>query len=269
MNTRHLLIALPFLLLAVPVLAAGSHLGGHNDEAIGKPGVASKVTRSITLEMTDAMRFSVPKVMVKQGETIRFVVKNAGKLKHEMVLGTEKELSEHDAAMMKNPEMVHADANMVSVAPGSSGDIIWQFTQAGKVNFACLQPGHYAAGMKGLVTVAAGPVTVNGTAHLQHQVQSPAVIALGGTAEANDRALPVPPASGDMTDAEVRKVDLATQRITLKHGEIKNLDMPGMTMVFQVKAPALLYQVKAGDKIRFQAEKINGVIVLTRLQAAP
>ena len=74
--------------------------------------------------------------------------------------------------------------------------------------------------------------------------------------------------SSDMTDAEVRKVDMDTKKITLKHGDIKNLDMPGMTMVFQVKDPAMLDRVKAGDKVRFKAEKLNGAIVVTDIQTA-
>jgi len=56
--------------------------------------------------------------------------------------------------MKKNPEMEHADENMVTVAPGKTGEIVWQFTKAGKIDFACLQPGHYDAGMKGAVNVA-------------------------------------------------------------------------------------------------------------------
>ena len=74
--------------------------------------------------------------------------------------------------------------------------------------------------------------------------------------------------AGDMTEAEVRKVDMDNKKITLKHGEIKNLDMPGMTMVFQVKDPAMLDKVKAGDKVRFKAEKSNGALVVTDLQPA-
>jgi Cu(I)/Ag(I) efflux system protein CusF len=70
-------------------------------------------------------------------------------------------------------------------------------------------------------------------------------------------------------DGEVRKVDLATQKITLRHGEIKNLDMPPMSMVFQVKNPALLEGVKAGDKVKFTAEQIGGALVVTDLQPAP
>lgn len=70
----------------------------------------------------------------------------------------------------------------------------------------------------------------------------------------------------DMTDAEVRKVDLDTQKITLKHGEIKNLGMPPMTMVFRVKDPAMLNAVKAGDKVKFSADRVNGVFTVLTLE---
>ena len=75
-------------------------------------------------------------------------------------------------------------------------------------------------------------------------------------------------ASGDMAEGEIRKIDLDAKKITIKHGEIKNLDMPGMTMVFQVRDPALLEKVKAGDKVRFKAEKAGGAIVVTDIQSA-
>ena len=75
-----------------------------------------------------------------------------------------------------------------------------------------------------------------------------------------------PAAAADMTEGEIRKVDKDTKKITIKHGEIKNLDMPGMTMLFQVKDPAMLDMVKAGDKVMFKAEKANGAIVLTEIQ---
>ena len=72
--------------------------------------------------------------------------------------------------------------------------------------------------------------------------------------------------AADMTDGEIRKVDKDTKKITIKHGDIKNLDMPGMTMLFQVKDPAMLEKVKVGDKVRFMAEKVGGAIVVTDLQ---
>lgn len=161
MKLRTMSIAIPSILMALTSLnaiAAGTHAGGHghDDEAIGKPGIASKVTRTVKVDMLDTMRFTPSSFAVKQGETIRFVVKNSGQLPHEMVLGKEKDLKEHYEVMKKNPEMEHDDPNSVSVKPGKTGEMIWQFTKAGKVDFACLHPGHYDAGMKGQVRVAGG-----------------------------------------------------------------------------------------------------------------
>lgn len=76
------------------------------------------------------------------------------------------------------------------------------------------------------------------------------------------------PAATEMSDGEVRKIDKDNQKITLKHGNIKNLDMPGMTMVFKVKDLAMLDKVKAGDKVKFKAEKADGAIVVTALEVA-
>jgi len=136
-----------------------SHVPGHSHadaSAIGMPGDKAKVTRIVNVDMADTMRFHPASIAAKQGETIRFVVKNSGKLKHEFVLGTDKALKEHYELMKKFPEMEHSDPNQVTVAPGMTGEVIWQFTKAGKIDFACLQPGHYDAGMKGVVNVAAG-----------------------------------------------------------------------------------------------------------------
>ena len=75
------------------------------------------------------------------------------------------------------------------------------------------------------------------------------------------------PASA-MSDGEVRRVDKDAKKITLRHGPLQNLDMPAMTMVFQVKDPAMLDQVKLGDKVKFQAEKLGGVFVVTKIEPA-
>nr|WP_297647785.1 copper-binding protein [Hydrogenophaga sp.] len=72
--------------------------------------------------------------------------------------------------------------------------------------------------------------------------------------------------AGALSEAEVRKVDRAAGKITLKHGEIPNLDMPPMTMVFQVADPALLATVKAGDKVRFSADKVKGAYTVMRIE---
>jgi uncharacterized cupredoxin-like copper-binding protein len=156
-------------LLALGLIAIGGAAFAHGDDhgkkgaasteashasALGKPGDPKKVSRTVEITMSDAMRFSPASVAVKRNETIRFVLKNEGQLKHEMVLGTIQELKAHAALMLKFPEMEHADPNQASVDAGKTGTLVWQFTKAGSFDFACLQAGHYAAGMKGQVTVA-------------------------------------------------------------------------------------------------------------------
>lgn len=155
--------------------ATGDHAGGHGpkqgqvdpamkgmamkDEghaaALGRPGDPAKVTRTVAVTMSDDMRYKPARIDVKQGETIRFVAKNVGKLKHEMVLGTQKELKEHAEMMRKMPGMEHADPNQVTVEPGKTGELVWQFTRAGTFDFACLEPGHMEAGMVGKIAVSA------------------------------------------------------------------------------------------------------------------
>lgn len=153
------LAAAPFLAVAHEGDGQGKKTGSKAEPAehaaqLGEPGKAANATRTVEVRMTDAMRFQPSSIAVKKGETIRFLVKNDGKLKHEMVLGTDKELKEHAALMQKFPNMQHADPNMVSLEPGTSGEMVWHFTKAGKFEFACLQPGHMEAGMKGKIDVA-------------------------------------------------------------------------------------------------------------------
>lgn len=158
-------MTLAIALFAVAATAGGTHAGGHDESAIGQPGLAAKVNRTVRVDMADTMRFTPASLRVKQGETIRFVLKNTGQVKHEFVLGLEQELKEHSDLMKKFPEMEHAEPNMVTVAPGQTGEVIWQFSKAGAVDFACLLPGHYDAGMKGLIKVAAGKAGNKGDGH--------------------------------------------------------------------------------------------------------
>ena len=131
---------------------------GHEEDAghaqgVGKPGDPNKVARAIQVRMSDDMKFTPANIDVKRGETIRFVVRNAGRIKHEMVIASMAELKQHAALMRRFPGMEHSDPNMITLAPGESGELIWQFTQAGTFDFACLQPGHFDAGMMGTVSV--------------------------------------------------------------------------------------------------------------------
>lgn len=136
-------------------LASGNHAGGHEAEesAIGRPGVAAKADRTITVEMSDAMRFTPSDMKVKRGETVRFVIKNVGQIKHEFNLGTHRELLEHLEVMKKYPNMEHDEPGKVTLDPGQQGEIVWQFNQPGTVDLACLIPGHYEAGMRGAIHV--------------------------------------------------------------------------------------------------------------------
>jgi len=70
----------------------------------------------------------------------------------------------------------------------------------------------------------------------------------------------------NMADGEIKKVDRENKKMTIKHGDIKSLDMPGMTMVFQIRDTALLEAFKAGDKVKFVAEKLDGAFVVTSMQ---
>lgn len=78
----------------------------------------------------------------------------------------------------------------------------------------------------------------------------------------------LPALANDMTEGVVRKVNKDAQKLTIKHGEIKHLDMPAMTMVFQVKEPAMLDQVKEGDKVRFAVESKGGAMTVTKIEPA-
>ena len=156
-----------FLLLGIAlgapsVLAHGDEHGKKKDAAVKKEqkewgiaGDAKNVKRTIKLAMSDEMRFTPDKIAVKEGETVRISLKNTGKILHEMVIGTKKELDEHAALMLKFPDMEHDEPYMAHIPPGKIGAIVWTFNRAGEFDFACLIAGHYQAGMVGKIEVAA------------------------------------------------------------------------------------------------------------------
>lgn len=119
----------------------------------GTLGDSAKASRTIEVTMDDNMRFSPSNIRVSKGETVRFFLKNQGRIKHEMVIGTEDEFDVHGAMMRQMPDMSHIEPNVASLSPGQSGALVWKFTQSGTVDFACLRPGHREAGMAGKVTV--------------------------------------------------------------------------------------------------------------------
>ena len=158
----NILAALVLMMLTSSLLASGAGHSHHEamesgamaeESNFGKPGVLKEVTRTIEVSMGDDMRFKPDAINIKQGETVRFVIKNTGTTDHEMVLGTSEDIREHREMMKKMPNMVHADPSSVRVQPGKSGEIIWNFDLAGAFEFACLIPGHSEAGMKGNIIV--------------------------------------------------------------------------------------------------------------------
>ena len=134
--------------------AAMAH-GQTEDTAFGRAADPHKADRTVRIEMSDGMRFTPSALTVRQGDTVRLRVRNSGKLLHELVIGTDKELAEHAELMKKHPTMEHDEPYMAHVAPGKKGEIVWTFNRHGEFDFACLLPGHYEAGMVGKIRVVA------------------------------------------------------------------------------------------------------------------
>jgi len=120
----------------------------------GSPGDADKVDRTIRIAALDAMRYDKTDLHVRAGETVRFVVTNKGKLRHEFVIGDAAEQREHAQMMKAMPDMaMHDDANGVVLNPGQTKTLIWHFASPGVVELGCHEPGHYEAGMVSRVIV--------------------------------------------------------------------------------------------------------------------
>jgi uncharacterized cupredoxin-like copper-binding protein len=105
------------------------------------------------MQALDTMRYASEKLTVKSGQTVRFIVTNAGKIKHEFVIGDAEEQRQHAEMMKETPDMKHDAGNAVSLEPGEIKELIWRFGKRGNVEVACHLPGHYEAGMRAIVTV--------------------------------------------------------------------------------------------------------------------
>lgn len=163
---RRMAITALIVLAATPAVALRAHgpqAGHHSPGAKTAPaeqmpwgiaGSARAVNRTIAIDMGDDMKFSPNRLRIQLNETIRFQVRNRGKVMHEMVIGDTKTLKEHAELMKKHPNMEHDEPYMAHVAPGKRADLIWTFNRAGKFQFACLVPGHFEAGMIGEIEVS-------------------------------------------------------------------------------------------------------------------
>jgi uncharacterized cupredoxin-like copper-binding protein len=156
------------------LVVPGSHDGGHGAKKnIGIPGKASEAMQTIEIKMLDNY-YEPESISVKQGETVRFIIKNDGEFVHEFNIGTAAMHTAHQEEMMTMFEhgvleadkinhdmmkmdmgngktMEHNDPNSILLEPGKSGEIVWKFNKAGKIEFACNIPGHYDAGMMGKI----------------------------------------------------------------------------------------------------------------------
>ena len=157
------------LTLMLGAIAAPFNVDAHGDTHLKKPqsapavvetpfgrtGDPRKVARTIEVMLDDTMRFTPDQIAIKRGETFRFLVRNRGKVMHEMVLGSEEELKAHAELMKKHPGMEHDEPYMAHVAPAKEASMVWQFTRAGEFLYGCLVPGHFEAGMVGRIKVLA------------------------------------------------------------------------------------------------------------------
>ena len=160
-----------------PEWAATGHTHGHasatdstheaHDAHAPSALVAQVVSRSIALRMDDQMRFTPSHIEVQAGETVRFVVHNAGQTAHEMVLGSDEDIRQHAQAMQQGAgheeahgaDHRHGSGAAITVAPGAKGELVVRFGSAQNLQMACLIPGHYEAGMRGTVHVLSGPAS--------------------------------------------------------------------------------------------------------------
>ena len=219
--------------LASVALASGTHSGGHDEDkkAVGSPAEKGSETRTIEITMreTDSgdMVFEPTSLDIKTGEVILFNITNKGELEHEFVLDTLEENKEHKEVMAKFPDMEHDDPNSVRLQAGESDQIVWNFTNGGTFEFACLIPGHYESGMHGGVLVA--------------------------------DTLPI------YTKGLIKRVT-KSGKVTVKHEDLIDLGMPAMTMVFRVADAALLGALSEGKEIEFLADRVEGKLTITKIK---
>jgi uncharacterized cupredoxin-like copper-binding protein len=136
--------------------AAAQTQDEHRQDAHAHSGAGTEApTRTVTVTLSDNMRFTPANWQATSGETVRIQLVNAGKVRHEFIIGTEAELQAH-AEEMKKPNSGHHHhhgSNAMSVAAGATGELVWTFTDAGVLHIACFEPGHYEAGMRGTISV--------------------------------------------------------------------------------------------------------------------
>lgn len=148
MGKSFLVVSFIIFLMKAGSAGAAEH---YNNAVIGKPGIPEDVTRTIQIEIHDGS-FSPSEINVSEGETIRFMVKNAGRMQHKMVIDTIKNLKKYAKAMRQDTHAIPDGTNQITLDPTEVKELVWQFTKTGIVDFACPLPGHFK-GMRGKIIV--------------------------------------------------------------------------------------------------------------------
>jgi uncharacterized cupredoxin-like copper-binding protein len=153
-----LIVTLVVVLVVVILLITG---GGHGPDrhmstgGIGGPAEAGEEGRTVQVSTLDTMTFEPSSISVSAGETVTFAVTNAGQAVHEFTLGDAAMQQEHAEAMAHMPAgMAHDTSNSIILQPGETKEMTWRFGDAATLEYACHQPDHYQAGMRGEITIA-------------------------------------------------------------------------------------------------------------------
>ena len=143
--------------VVLPAFAGPGEPGHHHETfSAGEPGNPKKPARVVLITMKEGdgkMMFIPDKIEVREGEQIRFILRNSGLLDHEFVLASTADNLKHAEEMKKYPDMEHDDPNAKRLAPNKSTEIVWRFTKSGEFEYGCLIPGHRDAGMTGKIVV--------------------------------------------------------------------------------------------------------------------
>jgi len=138
----------------------------HDDEGsvVGKPAAEADATKTINVVTKDSMRYAFsPEPDIKAGDIVTFIITNEGQIPHEFSIGDNDEQEAHRTMMQKMPSMVHEDGNTITVKPGETKTLTWNFSGivkgSNEVIFACNVPGHFEAGMFHKMTISQQDVT--------------------------------------------------------------------------------------------------------------
>jgi uncharacterized cupredoxin-like copper-binding protein len=142
----------------LPAFAHGEHTSGHSAHSFeaGEPGDPGKPFRTVEVLMQEGdatMSFAPIRIEARKGDQIKFVLRNEGQLDHEFLIDSFANNQKHKAEMENRPDMEHEEPNGARLRPAARTELLWRFTRVGTFEFACLIPGHYEAGMKGVVVV--------------------------------------------------------------------------------------------------------------------